>query len=168
VCVNDAVHDLLADRPLVDTPADLVQVAAALFAGERDFIANAANLSALIFHNVPRLNWCGFYLERGGELKVGPFQGKIACVRIPLGKGVCGTSAQEQRTIVVPDVGSFPGHIACDGDSRSEIVVPLLRAGRLIGVLDIDSPVLDRFGSRDAVAFERLAELLLDASDDPR
>jgi L-methionine (R)-S-oxide reductase len=166
--VNEVVHDMLATRSAHDPPSDLAPVAAALFEGERDFLANAANLSALIFHNLPRLNWCGFYLAREGALVVGPFQGKIACVRIPFGKGVCGTSARERRTVIVGDVGSFPGHIACDADSRSEIVIPLIRDGRLLGVLDVDSPMLDRFDERDAAALERLTELLLEASEDPR
>jgi L-methionine (R)-S-oxide reductase len=147
------------------TSADPRQSAAALFAGERDAIANAANLAALIGTTIPDLNWAGVYLMRGGELVVGPFHGKPACVRIALGKGVCGTAAQRRETIVVPDVHAFPGHIACDPASRSEIVVPMLDGDRLIGVLDIDSPLPNRFGDAERALFEDLATLLVSASD---
>lgn len=138
--------------------ASLLRQAEALFDGERDPVANAANLAALIFQGVPRLNWAGFYFLRGEELVVGPFQGLPACVRIPLGAGVCGTAARSRQTIVVDDVDAFPGHIPCDAASRSEIVVPLIDAhGRLLGVLDLDSPEPSRFGAADAAGLEALA-----------
>jgi len=136
----------------------------ALLGGERDFIANAANTAALIYDALPALNWAGFYFLRDGELVVGPFQGKPACVRIALGKGVCGTAALERRTLVVPDVHAFPGHIACDAASRSEIVVPLLAGARLLGVLDLDSPEPGRFDAADAAGLEALAALFVAAS----
>ena len=126
-------------------------------------MANEANTSALIFDALPDLNWVGFYFLKGDELVVGPFQGKPACVRIALGKGVCGTAAVERRTIVVPDVEAFPGHIACDAASRSEIVVPLIAGSELVGVLDLDSPKLERFDLADARGLERLAAIFLDA-----
>lgn len=136
----------------------LLRQADALMGGEGDAIANAANLAALIFQGVPRLNWAGFYFLRGDVLVVGPFQGLPACVRIPLGAGVCGTAAGERRTIVVDDVEAFPGHIPCDAASRSEIVIPLIDgAGRLLGVLDVDSPEPARFGADDVAGLEALA-----------
>ena len=141
--------------------AELGQQLSGLLQGESDFTANAANTSALIFDALPDINWAGFYFLKGGELVVGPFQGKPACVRIALGKGVCGTAAAERRTIVVRDVEEFPGHIACDAASRSEIVVPLITGGRLVGVLDIDSPSLARFDEADARGLERLTEIFL-------
>src|SRR6187402_932623 len=133
---------------------DLCDQVEALLAGERDPIANAANTSALLFQMMPDLNWAGFYFLRGSELVLGPFQGKPACVRIALGRGVCGTAARERKTIVVPDVHAFPGHIACDVASRSEIVVPLLFGERLLGVLDLDSPRENRFDADDAAGLE--------------
>jgi L-methionine (R)-S-oxide reductase len=137
-----------------------------LLTGERDNIANAANLSALIFDQVPDLNWAGFYLLKTEyELVLGPFQGKVACVRIPVGKGVCGTAAAEKRSILVEDVHAFPGHIACDSASNSELVVPLIKDGKLIGVLDLDSPLTSRFDSDDQHGFEMLAAIYLAASD---
>ena len=135
-----------------------------LLEGERDFIANAANFSSLLFHTLPRVNWVGLYLLKEGELVLGPFQGKPACVRIALGKGVCGTAAARRETVVVENVQEFPGHIACDGDSNAEIVVPLLDAGRLLGVLDLDSPTRGRFDAEDRAGLERLAQIFLDAS----
>jgi L-methionine (R)-S-oxide reductase len=134
-----------------------------LLHGESDFIANAANTAALIFEALPDLNWTGFYFLKQGELVVGPFQGKPACVRIGLGKGVCGTAALERKTIIVPDVDAFPGHIACDGASRAEIVVPLVAGRELLGVLDLDSPRLGRFDEGDARGLERLAAIFLDS-----
>lgn len=125
-----------------------------LLAGERDTIANAANAASLIWHSLPNLNWAGFYLWKDGELVVGPFQGKPACVRIALGRGVCGTAAARRSTIVVPDVHAFPGHIACDSASNSEIVIPLLDGARLLGVLDLDSPLHARFDAEDAAHLE--------------
>jgi GAF domain-containing protein len=146
--------------------AELAQQLTAVFEGERDPIANAANLSALVFELVPDLNWAGFYfLKSPGELVLGPFQGKVACVRIAVGKGVCGTSVAEKRTMLVPDVHAFPGHIACDANSRSELVVPLIAGDRVIGVLDLDSPLPGRFDARDQAGFERLAEIYIGASD---
>lgn len=128
-----------------------------LFAGERDAIANAANAAAAIFQHIPDLNWAGFYFLRDGGLIVGPFQGKPACVRIALDQGVCGAAATRRETLVVDDVHAFPGHIACDPASRSEIVVPLLRGATLLGVLDIDSPRPARFGAEDRAGFEAVA-----------
>lgn len=139
----------------------LAEQAEALLAGEPDRIANAANFSALLFHSLPDLNWVGFYFHDGSELVVGPFQGKPACVRIPLGKGVCGVAAQSRQTQRVADVHAFPGHIACDAASRSEIVVPLLDGERLIGVLDIDSPIPERFDAEDQAGIEALARVFM-------
>jgi GAF domain-containing protein len=136
---------------------DILPELRALLAGETDAVANAANTAALIFARIPRLNWAGFYFLRGEILVVGPFQGLPACTRIPLGRGVCGTAAARQETIVVPDVHEFDGHIACDSASRSEIVVPFSIAGRLAGVLDIDSPDLNRFDESDRTLFEAIA-----------
>jgi GAF domain-containing protein len=144
----------------------MIAQAAALFAGERDPIANAANLSALIFGAFADLNWAGFYFVRGDELVLGPFQGKPACVRIARGAGVCGTAWVRGETIVVPDVHAFPGHIACDSASNAEIVVPLLAAdGTVIGVLDLDSPRPDRFDDADRATLEELARSYVTASD---
>lgn len=148
-----------------DKAADYAQLAeelGGLLSGESDFVANAANTTALLFDALPDLNWVGFYFLKHDELVVGPFQGKPACVRIALGKGVCGTAAVERRTIVVPDVEAFPGHIACDAASRSEVVVPLLAGRELLGVLDLDSPKLERFDADDARGLERLAAIFLD------
>jgi L-methionine (R)-S-oxide reductase len=136
-----------------------------LLAGERDLIANLANVAALIYGGLPDLNWAGFYLLKGAELVVGPFQGKPACVRIALGQGVCGTAAAGRSTLIVPDVHAFPGHIACDAASRSEIVVPLIGAGALLGVLDLDSPLLRRFNEEDAHGLEEVARRVVAASD---
>src|SRR5665213_1730356 len=129
---------------------ELALMAQGLFDGERDAIANAANLSALLWTGLEGLNWAGFYFLRGPGLVLGPFQGRPACVRIEIGRGVCGTAAQKRETVIVPDVGDFPGHIACDAASRSELVVPLLAGSRLIGVLDLDSPDRARFDEEDA------------------
>jgi L-methionine (R)-S-oxide reductase len=137
----------------------------ALFAGERDGLANAANLSAVLYQALPNLNWCGFYFLKGRELVLGPFQGKVACVRIAVGQGVCGTAAQRRETVVVEDVHAFPGHIACDAASRSEIVVPLMHDGRLLGVLDLDSPQTARFDQEDSVGLNGVVRLLLQSSD---
>lgn len=149
----------------VEDHAELARQAAGLFEGERDGIANAANLASLMFWSLPDLNWAGFYLLRGGELVLGPFQGKPACIRIALGRGVCGTAAASQRSIIVEDVEAFPGHIPCDAASRSELVVPLVSGGRLVGVIDLDSPNLARFDAEDQAGIERLAALWLAASD---
>ena len=144
---------------------DLLSQARGLLAGERDATANAANLASLVFHTLPDLNWAGFYWMKGGELVLGPFQGKPACVRIALGRGVCGTAARDRRTIVVPDVDAFPGHIACDSASRSEVVVPVIHGGAVLGVLDLDSPLPGRFGEEDARGLEALVALYLESSD---
>ena len=140
---------------------ELLDQARALLDGERDRTANAANLSSLIFHTLPDVNWAGFYWLKGGELVLGPFQGKPACVRIPLGKGVCGTAMRDRQTIVVPDVHEFPGHIACDSASNSEIVVPV----RDWGVLDVDSPKTSRFDVQDAKALEALVQIFVEGTD---
>ena len=132
-----------------------------LLACERDLIANAANFSSLIYHSLPDLNWVGFYFEKDGELVLGPFQGRPACVRIALGQGVCGTAAANFATTIVPNVHEFPGHIACDSASNSEIVIPLLKGKRFVGVLDLDSPKLSRFDEEDAAGLETLARIML-------
>lgn len=144
---------------------ELYAQACALFEGERDATANAANLAALLFHQLPDLNWAGLYRMKGGGLVLGPFQGKPACVRIAVGRGVCGTAARDRRTVVVPDVNAFPGHIACDSASRSEVVVPVMRGAELLGVLDLDSPSLARFDAQDARGLERIVELYVASSD---
>ena len=138
-----------------------------LLTGERDWLANLANTAALIFQTLPDLNWAGFYLLRGDELVLGPFQGKPACVRIAAGRGVCGGAVAQRRSLVVADVHAFPGHIACDAVSRSELVVPMKLGGRIIGVLDLDSPLPGRFDEEDRVGCERLVAALLAASDWP-
>jgi len=138
---------------------------AALFAGERNGLANAANMSALLYEALPNLNWAGFYFLQEGELVVGPFQGRVACVRIPLGRGVCGAAAERRETLIVADVNAFPDHIACDSASRSEIVVPLIQNGALLGVLDIDSSIKNRFDQEDAAGLSAAADLLLKSSD---
>jgi GAF domain-containing protein len=141
--------------------AELIEQARGLLAGEHDRIANAANFSALVFQSLPELNWAGFYFYDGAELVVGPFQGKPACVRIALDRGVCGTAASQRRTQVVADVNAFPGHIACDAASRAEIVVPLVLGDRLIGVWDVDSPVPGRFDDDDRRGMEALCEVFM-------
>jgi L-methionine (R)-S-oxide reductase len=146
--------------------ADLVDQARGMLAGEPSLIANAANFSALVFHSLPDLNWAGFYLYDGTELVVGPFQGKPACIRIALGRGVCGTAAQTRQTQVVRDVNSFDGHIACDAASQSEIVVPLVKAdGSLLGVWDVDSPSIARFDEEDRAGMEALCEVFMQAAN---
>jgi GAF domain-containing protein len=152
------MHELKAD---LGSGAALYEALArelrALLAGENDLIANAANCAALLYHSLTDVNWVGFYFLRDGELVVGPFQGRPACVRIALGKGVCGTAALRRETQLVADVHAFAGHIACDPASRAEIVVPLVRNGELLGVLDIDSPVRGRFTELDRAGIEALA-----------
>lgn len=135
-----------------------------LLAGERDLIANAANFSALLFHSLPDVNWAGFYFARDRELVLGPFQGQPACVRIKIGQGVCGAAAAKCETVIVPNVHEFPGHIACDSASNSEIVVPLLKDSHLIGVLDLDSPLIGRFDTLDGDRLEKLTRILVEAS----
>jgi GAF domain-containing protein len=141
---------------------DLAAQFRSLIDGEPDHIANAANMAALIYHGLPDINWAGFYFRQGSELVLAPFQGKPACVRIPLGKGVCGTAAAKAATVLVPDVHQFPGHIACDPVSRSELVVPLIEAREVSGVLDLDSPLLGRFDEIDQAGCERLVALFVE------
>ena len=143
--------------------ANLAAQLRSLLEGERDFIANAANFSALLYHSLPDLNWAGFYLLKDGELVLGPFQGKPACVRIALGKGVCGTAAAQRQTILVDNVHDFPGHIACDSASNSEIVVPIIKHEHLIGVVDLDSPSFGRFDEEDARGLNELVEIFVDS-----
>lgn len=163
----------LAEKNLTDKTtfyADLDKQLAGLLAGERDFIANSANLSALIFLMLPDLNWSGFYLMRGNDLLLGPFQGKPACVRIPVlpqPRGVCGAAAFEKKTQLVHNVHDFPGHIACDSASNAEIVVPLIMQGKVIGVLDIDSPLLNRFDEDDQNGIEKLVATFTSMTDLP-
>jgi L-methionine (R)-S-oxide reductase len=146
---------------------ELDQQLAALLASERNFWANTANTAALLYHSLPGINWAGFYICRGAHLVLGPFQGRPACVRIPLGQGVCGRAAADQACVVVENVEHFPGHIACDPNSRSEIVIPLIRGTRLIGVLDIDSPLANRFDAEDRQGLERLVARLLASTTAP-
>jgi GAF domain-containing protein len=141
----------------------LQQSMRALVSGVPHRIANLANASALLYQELPQLNWAGFYLLEGDALVLGPFQGKPACIRIPMGKGVCGTAAVRGETIIVPNVHEFPGHIACDGASNSEIVLPIYLDGAIFGVLDIDSPIFDRFDENDRVGLEGIVEILSDA-----
>lgn len=148
------------DQPKPELYADLAEAAKALVQGEPDGIANMANVAALIWQFLPNLNWAGFYRNVEDELVLGPFVGKPACIRIPLGRGVCGTAAARGETQVVPDVHAFPGHIACDADSRSELVVPVLRDGKVVAVIDLDSPVADRFDAQDAAGIEALAAIV--------
>ena len=146
-----------------DKPAlydELARALDALLTGETDAVANAANAAAAIYHALPSLNWAGFYFVHGEELVLGPFQGRPACVRIPLGTGVCGTAALRRQPVLVPDVAAFPGHIACDTASRSELVAPLFANGRLLGVLDLDSPELGRFDAADQAGCEMLADIV--------
>jgi putative methionine-R-sulfoxide reductase with GAF domain/alkylhydroperoxidase family enzyme len=150
---------MAADKPTLYR--ELAAALAALLDGETDRIANAANMAALVHDGLPSLNWTGFYLRRGGELVLGPFQGRPACLRIRLGEGVCGTAALRRETVSVPDVHEFPGHIACDPRSRSELVVPLIEDGAVWGVLDLDSPLPSRFDDADRAGCERLAALFV-------
>jgi L-methionine (R)-S-oxide reductase len=138
---------------------------AGLFSAERNGLANAANMCALLYQMLPDVNWVGFYFMQGGELVLGPFQGKVACVRIALGRGVCGTAAERREILVVPDVNEFPGHIACDAASRSEIVLPLVQDGALLGVLDLDSPQPSRFDLEDRDGLQSAVHLLLSCSE---
>lgn len=161
--------ELSSDRPATrpEQYAALLAGLDGLLHGERDAIANCANASSLLWHTLPDLNWAGVYLWKRDELVVGPFQGKPACVRIALGRGVCGSAAARRETIVVPDVHAFPGHIACDSASNSEIVVPLVSGDRLLGVLDLDSPKLARFDADDAKYLEDFARRLVAGCDWP-
>jgi GAF domain-containing protein len=154
---------MMTSRP--DSKRELYDQLAAqlssLLAGERDLVANAANFSSFIFHSLPDLNWAGFYFVKDGELVLGPFQGEPACVRIKIGQGVCGAGAVKCDTVIVPNVHEFPGHIACDSASNSEIVVPLMKDGRMMGVLDLDSPKLARFDEEDGAGLETMVKILL-------
>jgi len=156
------MYDFAADPtlPKPELYRELCSAAEALTAGEEDGVANMANVAALIWQLVPDLNWAGFYRMVGGELVLGPFCGKPACIRIPLGKGVCGTAAASGESQLVEDVHAFPGHIACDAASRSELVVPIMRDGAVIAVIDLDSPVPARFDAQDQAGIENLAKLL--------
>ena len=155
----------LALRPKQELYPELHRQLEGLVAGERDAVANMANAAALLFHTLPDLNWAGFYLMRDGGLVLGPFQGKPACIRIAVGQGVCGTAVLRRESVVVPDVHAFPGHIACDSASRSELVVPLMRDGTVTGVLDLDSPSPGRFDEEDRRGCEICAEILMRGSD---
>ncbi len=159
------IDPTLSDLPTLELYAELSQQLAGIMAGERDAIANTANMAALLYTTLPNLNWAGFYFMRGCELVLGPFQGKPACVRIGVGRGVCGTAVALRATQLVPDVHEFPGHIACDAASRSELVVPLLRGDTVLGVLDLDSPIPNRFTAEDQVGCEELVRMLLAGSD---
>ena len=161
--MNFAAQRLTGSKP--EVYRELGQQVRGIFEGERDAIANAANLVSLVWHGLEGINWVGFYFLRGSELVLGPFQGKPACVRIAMGNGVCGTAAAKRETVVVGDVDAFPSHIVCDSASRSEIVVPLVREGDLIGVLDMDAPTRGRFDEADRAGLEILANLWLKASD---
>ena len=160
----------LAKQETASKPEMYTHLAAqlrSLLEGERDLIANAANVASVLYHSLPDLNWAGFYMYKEGELVLGPFQGEPACVRIGIGKGVCGTAAEIRQTVVVANVHEFPGHIACDSKSNSEIVVPLIKGQQLVGVLDLDSPVLGRFDDEDARGLNELAEIFVAMSDEP-
>jgi L-methionine (R)-S-oxide reductase len=154
-----------AELPKAAAYRELQGQFSALLSGERNALANSANMCALLFEALPNLNWTGFYFLHGRELVLGPFQGKVACVRIALGQGVCGTAAERGETLIVPDVDAFPGHIACDAASRSEIVVPLIQDGQLLGVLDLDSFELNRFDQDDAAGLEGIVSVLLHSTD---
>jgi L-methionine (R)-S-oxide reductase len=159
------VKDIPVSDNKRDFYASLAQQLTGLLEGERDMIANTANMSALIFQFLPDLNWAGFYFMREGELVLGPFQGKTACVRIAVGRGVCGSAVERRESVVVPDVDAFPGHIACDSASRSELVVPLIKDRRVLGVLDLDSPNLNRFDEEDREGCETLVRIFLAATE---
>jgi GAF domain-containing protein len=151
----------LTDLPKPELYRELAAQISALIENETDPVANMANCAALIFHSVPKLNWAGFYLLKGGELVLGPFQGRLACVRISFGRGVVGTAAEKRTTIRVADVNQFPGHIACDSASKSEIVVPLVSSdSHLLGVLDVDSPELDRFNEEDEAGLREIGKII--------
>jgi L-methionine (R)-S-oxide reductase len=153
--------NIVSNQPKPALYRELASALSSLIEGESDWIANLANASALLYHSLPDLNWAGFYLLKDNELVVGPFQGKPACVRIGIGKGVCGSAVQRRETIVVEDVHAFAGHIACDSASNSEIVVPMLRDGKVLGVLDLDSPKLSRFDEADRDGLERFVAILI-------
>jgi L-methionine (R)-S-oxide reductase len=154
--------EINASAPKAELYAELVRAADALTGDEPDAVANMANIAALLWEYLPDVNWTGFYRVVDGELVLGPFQGKVACIRIPFGTGVCGTAAQSGETQLVADVHAFPGHIACDAISASELVVPVQRNGKVIAVIDLDSPTLNRFDAEDAKGVEILAEIIAD------
>ena len=162
---------MLISQPLIEGTtkrelyANLLLQLRSLVAEEHDLIANAANLSSLLYHSVPDLNWAGFYFHKNEELVLGPFQGQPACVRIAIGKGVCGTAAQQRQTIIVDNVHDFPGHIACDSASNSEIVVPIIKEDRLIGVLDLDSPLIGRFDEEDAQGLNEVVDVFVESTN---
>jgi len=156
---SDSIVDPNLPKPALY--AEIAGQVRALTEGERDLIANLANTASLLYHSMPDLNWVGFYLLKDGELVVGPFQGKPACVRIALGKGVCGTAAARRAPVIVENVHEFDGHIACDSASNSEIVLPLVRGNELIGVLDLDSPKFSRFDAQDQAGLEKVVAALL-------
>jgi L-methionine (R)-S-oxide reductase len=164
--VIESAFDRTAPKP--ELYRALARSLEALLSGEPDSLANLANAAALLWEAVPEINWAGFYLRRGEDLVLGPFQGRPACTRIPIGKGVCGTAARRRETLVVPDVAAFPGHIACDAASRSEIVVPFVRNEEAVGVLDVDAPAEGRFDAEDRAGLERFAEILAPHVDWPR
>ena len=153
--------DIDPDMPTAQRWDEIMAAADALTEGETDAVANMANVAALLWQFLPDVNWTGFYRMTGGELVLGPFQGKAACIRIPVGKGVCGAAVADKATQLVADVHAFEGHIACDAESRAELVVPLLRDGQVLGVIDLDSPTPSRFSNEDAAGCERLAEMLV-------
>ncbi|HEV8330441.1 MAG TPA: GAF domain-containing protein [Steroidobacteraceae bacterium] len=158
---SDSIVD--PDQPKPVLYAEIARQVQALTAGERDLIANLANTASLLYHSMPDLNWLGFYLLKEGELVVGPFQGKPACVRIAMGKGVCGVAAARRAPVIVANVHEFDGHIACDSASNSEIVLPILRGNELLGVLDVDSPKFSRFDAEDQAGLEQVVAALLQA-----
>jgi L-methionine (R)-S-oxide reductase len=160
------MHVIKSDRNLskAATYREVNAQLAGVFSGEHNGLANAANMCALLYQMLPDVSWVGYYFLQGGELVLGPFQGKVACVRIAMGRGVCGTAAERREILVVPDVNEFPGHIACDAASRSEIVLPLVQRGRLLGVLDLDSAELARFDSEDRNGLQAAVDLLLAGS----
>ncbi|MEY3386278.1 MAG: hypothetical protein RIR53_1089 [Bacteroidota bacterium] len=150
-----------ADSDPAEWRRAILQTVLTVTDSETDLIANCANVASILYHTLADVNWAGFYLYKHDELVLGPFHGKPACLRIALGRGVCGTAALDRRTVVVPDVEAFPGHIACDAASRSEVVVPMLCAGALVGVLDLDSPVVDRFTSDDVALLEQIVDVIM-------
>lgn len=152
---------LIAEKNLEEKYNQLSTQLDALLTGEQNVVANLSNTSALLHQFFERINWVGFYLMEDNELVLGPFQGLPACVRIPVGKGVCGTAVQQQASIIVPDVHNFPGHIACDAASRSEIVIPIMKDEQVLGVLDIDSPELNRFSETDRIGLEKVIQILV-------
>ena len=159
--LNQDIHS--QDKPMFYK--DLAQSLHSLLCEERDPIANMANMASLLYFSLPSINWSGFYLFNGQELVLGPFHGKPACVRIQMGKGVCGTSAFKRETLMIENVHEFPGHIACDADSKSEIVIPMIKDDIIIGVLDIDSPIFARFDEDDKNGLQQQIEILLSATD---